>query len=409
MAMCEQAAKKGKVLILAHRDELINQHKDNFRENGVSTKNISIATVQSVYRHLDKYDGTYTVIADEAHLFKARTFECVIKHFRSKGAFTVGFTATPVRLDGSSLRSIFDSMVVGPGTRELIEMKCLAPYTYLCPATADVAKLKKRAGDYAVEDIESIMDRKIYGDAIREYSERCGGQQGIAFCCSIKHSEDLAQQFREAGIPAAHLDGNTPKKERRRLMAAFRAGEIKVLTNVNLFAEGLSVDGISAVMMLRPTLSLSLYLQMIGRGLRYEPGKTCVILDFVRNVHNHGLPDMDREWSLDGAGKAHSEFNPDGTLALRQCLFCYKVFKTAKVCPFCGEEVETTQRELEQIEEIRLKEIRAEELRREEERKAKVAQDIRNARSRADFEAIAKANGYNSAWVHIRCKLRNYK
>ena len=307
------------------------------------------------------------------------------------------------------MNTIFDSMVLGPGTKELIEQKRLSPYTYLCPATADIARLKKRAGDYAVEDMEAVMDRKIYGDAIREYTERCNGKQGIAFCCSIAHSKKLAQQFRDAGISAEHIDGDLGKRQRKAVMDRFRAGEIQVLCNVNLISEGLSVDGIHVVMLLRPTLSLALYLQQVGRGLRYEPGKVCTILDFVSNVQIHGLPDEKRSWSLDAPPRAHREFNPDGTLTLRQCPTCYKVFKTAPRCPFCGEDYPTHPRELEQIEQIRLKEIQAEELRRENERKAQAATDIKNARSREDFIAIAKKNGYSMAWVNIRCRLRGYK
>lgn len=409
MAMCDNAAQKGRVLVLAHRTELLDQHEENFRKNGIPLDNIVIASVQSVYRNLDDYGDIYMVCADEAHLFKARTFEHVIKHFQAKGSFTVGFTATPVRLDGSPMNTIFDSMVLGPGTKELIEQKRLSPYTYLCPATADIARLKKRAGDYAVEDMEAVMDRKIYGDAIREYTERCNGKQGIAFCCSIAHSKKLAQQFRDAGISAEHIDGDLGKRQRKAVMDRFRAGEIQVLCNVNLISEGLSVDGIHVVMLLRPTLSLALYLQQVGRGLRYEPGKVCTILDFVSNVQIHGLPDEKRSWSLDAPPRAHREFNPDGTLTLRQCPTCYKVFKTAPRCPFCGEDYPTHPRELEQIEQIRLKEIQAEELRRENERKAQAATDIKNARSREDFIAIAKKNGYSMAWVNIRCRLRGYK
>lgn len=411
MAMCEQAAKKGKVLVLAHRTELLDQHEDNFRKNGIPLDNIIIASVQSVYCHLDDYSDIYMICADEAHLFKARTFEHVLKHFREKGSFTVGFTATPVRLDGSPMNTIFDSMVVGPGTRELIERKCLSPYTYLCPASADVANLKKRAGDYAIEDIEAIMDGKIYGDAIREYTELCSEKQGIAFCCSIEHSKRLAQQFRDAGISAEHIDGDLSKGKRKAVMDRFRAGDIKILCNVNLISEGLSVDGIHVVMLLRPTLSLALYLQQVGRGLRFEPGKVCTILDFVSNVHVHGLPDEERTYSLDAPPKAHKEFNQDGTLTLRQCPVCYKVFKTAPRCPFCGSDYPISPRELEQIEQIRLKEIRAEELKRETERKAQASLDIKKARSYEDFLEIAIRYNYQRPqyWARLRATLRGYK
>lgn len=411
MDMCVRAAQKGRVLILAHRIELIEQHEENFLKNGVPLDNIVIASVQSVYLHPEKYRDIYMVVADECHLFKARTFEAVLQSFRDGGSFIVGFTATPVRLSGESLRSIFDTMVVGPGTRELIEMGCLAPYDYLCPATADISQLKKRAGDYAVEDIEQIMDGTIYGKAVEEYKHHGADRQGVAFCCSIEHSKALAQQFRDAGIPAEHMDGEVPKKQRHEIMERFRAGEIRVLCNVNLISEGLSVDGISVVMLLRPTLSLALYLQQVGRGLRYEPGKVCTILDFVGNVHKHGLPDEEREWSLDAALRHRKEFNEDGSLTLRVCDFCYKCYEApARHCPFCQTEYTPKPRELQMMEQVRLEKLDKERFEAERVRKAQVAVDIRNARSYEDFLAIAIRNGYKNPkyWARMRAHLRGY-
>lgn len=408
MDMCERAARKGKVLILVHRTELLDQHTDELAKNGISPENILVRSVQSVYRNLDDYKDIYMVVADEAHLFKAQTFEATIQHFRKQGAYIVGFTATPLRLDGASLRPVFASMVVGPDTKWLIEHKRLCPYEYYAPLSIDIARLRKRAGDYVTEDVEALMEPAIYGRVIDEYKRLCPDKQAIAFCCSIKHSQQVAEQFRAAGIVAEHLDGNTPKRQRKAIMERFRAGEIQVLTNVNLFAEGLSVDGVGAVLLLRPTASLSLLLQMIGRGLRYQEGKVCTIIDAVLAYEQFGMPDSPREWSLDAPPKAHKPLNDDGTLSLRQCESCFKVFKTAPKCPYCGFEYALKPRELKAIEDIELKRIEAEQVEAERRRKDKVAQDIRNARSRADFERIARENGYNSAWVRIRCKLRGY-
>ena len=219
----------------------------------------------------------------------------------------------------------------------------------------------------------------------------------------------MAQQFRDAGISAEHLDGNTPKKARKAIVERFRAGEVQVLTNVGLFAEGLSVDGVGAVLLLRPTASLALHLQMVGRGLRFQERKICTVIDMVAAYSRFGMLDSKQEWSLDGAPKAHREFDEEGNLTLRQCEYCFKVFPTANVCKFCGAEYELKPREIRAQEEIELKRIQAEQVEAERKRKEKLKEDIRNARSRADFEAIAAENHYNHRWVEIRCKLRGYR
>lgn len=399
---------KGKVLVLVHRGELKDQHIKEFKKNKIPMDGIIVETVQTVYLHLEDYADVKMVVADEAHLFMAKTFKATVDHFAQRGAYTIGFSASPCRLDGSSMSDIFEAMVEGPQTKELIEKKCLCPYEYYAPLTVDVSELKKQRGDYVKSEVENLMEPAIYGKVIEEYKRLCPGKQAIAFCVSIKHSQQVADQFAEAGIMAAHLDGNTPKKEREKLMERFRAGEIKILTNVNLFAEGLSVDGIGAVLMLRPTASLALCLQQWGRGLRYQEGKICTIVDCVGNYTRHGLPDEHREWTLEGKVKEHKTHNDDGTFTIRQCPTCYKVFETKPVCPYCGTEYPLHARELQVIEEIKLKKITEEEAKREADRKAKVKEDIRMARSYEDFLRIERENNYRSGWAYFRAKQRGY-
>ena len=401
---------KGKVLVLVHRGELKQQHIREFEKNGISMDNIIVETVQTVYRRLDDYPDVKMVIADEAHLFMAKTFKATVDHFAEQGAYTIGFSASPCRLDGSSMSDIFESMVEGPQTAELIEKKRLCPYEYYAPLTVDVSELKKQRGDYVTKEVEDLMEPAIYGKVIEEFKRLCPCKQAIAFCCSIKHSQQVAQQFRDAGIAAEHLDGNTPAKSRDAIMADFIAGNIQVLTNVNLFSEGISVDGIGAVIMLRPTASLALCLQQWGRGLRYQPGKVCTILDCVGNYTRHGLPDEHREWTLEGKVKQHKEHNDDGTFTVRQCPFCFKCYenKGQKECPYCKTEIPMHPRELQVIEDIRLKRIEEAEVKAEQERKAQLKEDIRNARSAEDFFAIARKNGYAKEWAYRRARMRGY-
>lgn len=402
---------KGKVMILVHRGELKEQHIREFKKNGIPMDNIIVETVQTVYRRMDAYNDVRMVIADEAHLFMARTFKAVIDHFAGLGAFTIGFSASPCRLDGSSMSDIFTSMVEGPQTAELIKKKRLCPYEYYAPLTVDVSELKKQRGDYVTSEVEALMEPAIYGKVIEEYKRLCPGKQAIAFCVSIAHSQQVAQQFRDAGISAAHVDGNTPRKAREAILADFLRGDIQILTNVNLFSEGISVDGIGAVIMLRPTASLALCLQQWGRGLRYQEGKVCTILDCVGNYTRHGLPDQHREWTLEGKVKEHKEHDEEtGEFKVRQCPYCYKCFenKGQKECPYCHEVYPTHPKELQAFEAIQLKKITEAEIKAEEERKARLKEDIRNARSAEDFFAIAKKNGYSHGWAFKRARMRGY-
>ena len=406
MYMAERC--RGKVLVLVHRGELKDQHIGEFRKNNILLNNVVVETVQTVYRHLDDYHDVKMVIADESHLFLAKTFKATIDYFAEQGAYTIGFSASPCRLDGSSMSDVFECMVEGPQTAELIQKKRLCEFEYFAPLTVDVSNLRKQRGDYVKSDVESLMEPAIYGRVVEEYKRLCPDKQAIAFCCSIQHSKQVAKQFADAGIMAAHLDGNTPKKERERIMERFRAGEVKILKNVNLFAEGLSVDGIGAVLMLRPTASLALCLQQWGRGLRYQPGKVCTIIDTVGNYTRFGLPNEHREWTLNGVSKQHREHNDDGTFTIRQCPSCYKVFPTANKCPYCGAEYPMHPRELKVIEEIEMKRITEEEAKREKERKNNVKEAIRNARSYEDFLKIERDNHYKHGWAYFRAKQRGY-
>lgn len=402
---------KGRVLVLVHRGELKSQHIREFEKNGIPMDNIVVETVQTVYRHLEDYPDIKMVIADEAHLFLSRTFKATIDYFaKEQNAFCIGFSASPCRLDGSSMSDVFSTMVEGPQTAELIEKKRLCPYEYYAPLTVDVSELKKQRGDYVTAEVEELMEPAIYGKVIEEYKRLCPDKQAIAFCVSIKHSKQVADQFAEAGIMAAHLDGGTPKKEREAIMERFRSGEIRVLTNVGLFAEGLSIDGISAVIMLRPTASLALCLQQWGRGLRYQEDKVCYFLDCVGNYTRFGLPAQHREWTLEGEVKPHRTHDDEGNFTVRQCPFCLKCYenKGQKECPYCHEIYPVHSKELAVIEQIRLKRITELEVKAEEERKAKLREDIKNARCAQDFFDIAKRNGYSHGWAFKRAKLRGY-
>lgn len=393
--------------MLVHRRELLDQHIKTLAGYGIDTSRIRVESVFTEVNRLGKHSKPLLLILDEAHLSKAASWERVVEYYDT---WTVGFSATPVRLDGRSLSPPFEVLVQGITHKELTEMGRLAPFDYYAPSTLDVSRVSKQAGDFKTKEIEDLVcTRTVYGDVLKSYERFAKGRRTIAFCVSVRHSQEISELFNSAGISAAGLDGSMSKKERTRIMQGFRDGTIQVLSSCNIISEGISVDECDCCMLLRPTDSLALYVQQSCRCLRYMPGKRAVILDMAGNYTRHGLPDSDREWSLNSNIKSIREYNPDGTLCLRVCAFCFKTFKTAPVCPFCGEGYELTPRELKRMEEIELKRIEAEKFEAEQTRKRNAAQDIRNARSFEELLAIQQKYGYAKGWAHIRARVRGYK
>jgi superfamily II DNA or RNA helicase len=174
----------------------------------------------------------------------------------------------------------------------------------------------------------------------------------MVFCVSIAHSEHTCAQYNEAGIPAEHIDGTHTDAEREAALTRFRDGETLVLCTVQLAIEGLDIPAVEAVQQLRPTQSVIVYLQLIGRGLRVEEGKDeLVILDQVNNWKRHGLPDDVREWSLDGRKKRkRSAKDEDPDIHIQQCKDCFHIFrKGPPACPECGVLLVVTGRKIEQV------------------------------------------------------------
>lgn len=402
-----KAHPEGECVMLVHRRELLTQHLETFAGYGLDTSRIRVEMVMTEARRLEKHSKPLLLVVDEAHLACAVTWQRVIDRYDT---FTVGFSATPSRLDNRPLGDIFHCMVEGVTHKELEAQNRLAPFDYYAPVQLDLTGVRKQRGDFVTEDLtDLVMNRTIYGNVLQSYRKFAPDRRAIAFCINVQHSRETAELFNSAGIPAASLDGTMRKSTRDKIMRDFRAGTLRVLTSCNIISEGISVDECDCCLLLRPTDSLALYIQQSCRCLRYMPGKRAVILDFCGNYTRHGLPDSNRDWNLYSNTKSIREYNPDGTLCLRVCSFCFKTFQTAPVCPFCGEGYELTPRELKRMEEIELKRIEAEKFEAEQTRKRNAAQDIRNARSFDDLLAIEKKYGYAKGWAHIRARVRGYK
>jgi superfamily II DNA or RNA helicase len=208
----------------------------------------------------------------------------------------------------------------------------------------------------------------------------------------VQHSKNVAADFNAAGIPAQHVDGTTPADERRQAMEDFRAGRVLVLTNCNLFVEGVDVPALETCILLRPTRSLSLYLQAVGRALRPAEGKTAIILDHVGACAMHGFPDDPHEWTLWGRANRKATYENDPAPAIRICDQCYAAYKPALYCPYCGEATKPTPREIEQRE-GELAEIKRIQARKE------ARQSQGRAQSLPELIAHGKQMGYkNPTW-----------
>lgn len=397
----------GEVLILVHRQELKQQHEQLLSDLGIT--NARVAMILTEANRLGEQDRPSLIIADEAHLSRSNSWVKVIEYYNT---FTVGLTATPIRLDGKPLGDIFDTLITGVDVRWLIENKRLAPYEYYAPTVVDTSGLRKIAGDYVVSDLEQLMnERAIYGNIIESYRRFAPGERAIAYCVSVNHAKDTAEAFNSVGIRAEVLSAGTPAERRRTIMGDFRIGKITVLCNVGIISEGISIDEVTCVMLLRPTESVALGIQQMMRCMRYLPGKTAKILDFVGNYTRIGLPDEDREWSLDKPISRKKITDENGNFYIRCCPECFMTFATADTCPFCGTAYPLHSREIQAHEEIELARITAEETARIEEEKKKSRQEQGRAQSFEDLVRLGRSRGYKNPayWAAQVMRGRNRK
>lgn len=319
-------------MVIAHREELINQTAYKLRDKGLDvgvimagimndySRPVQVASVQTLIRR-QMPKGIKYIIVDEAHHILAASYKTIIANYPD--AKIIGFTATPIRTNGAGFDDIFEHLIVGPQPQELIKQGfLLQPKYFAAPLRADLSSVKKTAGDYNEKALAAVMDKtSLTGDVVKEWHHRAYGKKTITFAVSIEHSKHIVERYKQAGIPAAHLDGGTPKEVRSRLFAEFTRGDITVLSNVGIATEGTDIPAIECVQMVRPTQSLSLYLQMGGRGLRpFQDQEHCIVLDHSNNIFAHGFLEQDRDWSLKGVRKFNGEraFNDRKIMAVYQ-------------------------------------------------------------------------------------------
>lgn len=344
--MVGRAVRGGRsVCIIVHRDHLIWQLAETLTDQGIPFGIISpgfdplhrpvqIASIHTLVRRLDVWPRFDWLVVDEAHHAAASTWMKILRHYEK--TMVLGVTATPARLDGKGLGRVFDDMIFGPTMRELIEQGYLANYRLFSPTMpTDLAELHSRAGDYKIEEAAAAMDKAaITGDAVAHYAKHLAGAPAIAVCVTVEHAHHVSAAFREAGFSSRVIEASTDRNDRDRMLRDLAAGRLNVLSSCEVVSEGTDVPVCQGALLLRPTKSLTLYLQACGRALRPKADRSpAIILDHAGNSALHGVPAMDRQWTLDdGAVKAKSK------ALVKECKFCFAINDaSATECAVCGE------------------------------------------------------------------------
>uniref|UniRef100_UPI0035A01E4F DEAD/DEAH box helicase n=1 Tax=Jeotgalibaca porci TaxID=1868793 RepID=UPI0035A01E4F len=397
--------KKNNIMFLVHRKELADQIADTFRQHEVNDRYVTIMTVGKVANRLGKLPKPSIIITDETHHSRASTYRKIYDYYDD--AIRLGFTATPWRMSGKGFLDIYDVMVDGKSVDWLIGNKFLAPYEYYAPTLADVEKLNKSStGDYTKQSMDESV-KAIYGDVVSHYNKLAAGEKSIVYAHSIEASKRMALEFQQAGINAVHADSLTPPKERAEIMNGFKEGTIQVLCNVDLISEGFNVPDCSCVIMIRPTASLVLYLQQAMRSMRYQPNKKAIIIDHVGNYMRHGLPNTDRQWTLEDVEKSSKKKDrPEDLISLTSCPHCFGVIQSgSNPCPLCNFEIVVEAKDLEVVD-VDLNKIDQVSFQTDY-RKIRIQKEYANKKTSElntieDFYLYAKSRGYKDSWIKFQ-------
>ncbi|KXV35718.1 restriction endonuclease subunit R [Gluconobacter thailandicus] len=404
-------SRRKRVLIVAHRKELIKQASDKLKAAGIPhgiiapwaeqvPELVQVGSVQTLRGRLGKLPRFDLIVIDEAHHSVAGDWARLLAS--QPQAFVCGVTASPERMDGKSLGvndgGVYETMVLGPTIAELIALGFLTPSKVYAPSIPDMIGIRTKKGDFDTTQLSKLMGKpECIANVIAHYRKHADGLPTICFCPSVEVAEEYASAFREAGYRSVAAHGDMEPDERTAALAGLETGAVQVVTACDLISEGVDVPCVACVILCRPTKSLGLHIQQIGRGLRPMEGKTwLIVLDFAGNTLRFGLPDTEYEWSLDALPRNKKErAEPQGW----RCDCGAVNAARTRECDTCGEIriIQDNRKEKPELHPAELEEL--------DEEKAKIWREMsyseimERARTEQDFIDIAKSRGYRDGWI----------
>lgn len=333
------------ILVVAHRMELLDQISATLTRFGITHgfiqgnreqhlwKRVQVGSIMSLLTDKNYYNVSRQrfdyIIVDEAHHSLADTYIKLFELFPE--AKKLGVTATPWRLNHESFYRLYDILVTSPQISWFIQRKLLADFDYVSiRPDSQIQRLVDssqvaQTGDFAIGDLENTFNnQRIRSKIYKSYEQYAKGRKGIIYAINKRHAANIAELYCKHHVEAVAIDCDTPKEERQDLIAQFKEGKIQVLVNVDIFTEGFDCPDVNFIQLARPTKSLALYLQQVGRGLRVVEGKEkTIIIDNVGLYNYFGLPDANRKWQYHFKGRddvEHEEHTKrDGDLSDRLC------------------------------------------------------------------------------------------
>ena len=357
-AVIDGAERKGKrVIFLAHRKELIEQCSarldDLDVQHGIIKADhprtnpehpVQVASIQTLVRR--DHCPADIIIVDEAHRSTSKTYSDIIERYDDPAI--LGLTATPYRMDGKGLGELYDEMEVVAEAQELIDRGFLINPTIYGSEKLDLSKVSVQAGDYHKGEIAEAMMRTIlHGELLKNWTLHCGRATGteiaseidactVCFAPNVEHSKLIVEQFKEAGVRAAHIDAHTPDKERDRILKALRQRDITMVSNVGLLTEGWDLPHLECVILDRPTRSKGFYKQMVGRIMRPDDEKKfAFVLDHANCTRTHGFVNEPQKYSLKGREERPRRGGAEAPF--KECKECHSLCPIgAERCEACG-------------------------------------------------------------------------
>jgi superfamily II DNA or RNA helicase len=369
------AAKSQRVLFLAHRDELLVQPRDKLKnffdiiagiikagrdKDARPQALVQVAGVQTLYWRGIRTDrmelpAADIVFVDEAHHVRARTYQLILEQYPN--AIIVGLTATPCRGDGRGLGNVFEAMIECPQIPELIKLGHLVPVKIFAPPAPNLRGVEVAStGDYVIDQLSDRMNTDaLVGDFVEHWLRHAQRRRTIAFAVDVAHSVHITNEMIKSGVRAEHVDGNTPQADREAILGRLASGETEVVSNCMILTEGFDLPDIGCIALVRPTRSLGLFRQMIGRGFRPAEAKSdVIILDHSGGVYRHGRPDDVIAWTLDTDCRAtntthEARVAKAGSDPFCECKACGHLRIRGMACDNCGWEPKPPARAVDYI------------------------------------------------------------